>query len=254
MDKPGAPADASVFERVRPAYQQVADQLQGAILRGDLGPGDRLPNEVDLAGTFGVSRATVREALRSLASQDLIYSQRGAGGGTFIAETNFDRIQVYLETSLGLLSGSGAMRAEELLDMRELLEVHAVRLAARRRTQEHLERLRESIELEKQESQVASRLRFTQSFHETVLEAAGNRLLGVLTPPMVRVVHARFREGVPSSVPWPNLDGDHEEILGCIVEGDAAGAALAMRDHLRRMWEVAAGAPNMDGPLSDAGP
>jgi DNA-binding FadR family transcriptional regulator len=253
MESSTAPTEPSIFARVRPAYQQVADQLLGAILRGDLGPGHRLPTEVELAKTFGVSRATVREALRSLASQDLIYSVRGAGGGTFIAETNFDRIEIYLETSLGLLSGSGALSTDELLDMREVLEIHAVRLAAARRTPEHLELLQRSIDEEKQDLQVATRLRLTQTFHETILDAAGSRLLGALTPPMVRLIHARFREGVPDKVPWPNLDGDHEEILARISDGDAAGAAKAMHDHLQRMWAAATGAPDTGGAHEHAG-
>ena len=66
------------FEEVdrKPLYLQVAEQIREAILRGDLAPGARLPTERELGGTFGVSRASVREALRSLQAHGLI---SGAG-------------------------------------------------------------------------------------------------------------------------------------------------------------------------------
>ena len=64
-------------DRVRPAYQQVADQLLARVLDGSLAAGDRLPAEGELAVAFGVSRSTVREAFRVLASRDLITTVRG---------------------------------------------------------------------------------------------------------------------------------------------------------------------------------
>lgn len=230
------------FERVLPAYQQVADQLEGAILRGSLGPGDRLPTEIELASTFGVSRGTMREALRSLASRDLLYSVRGAGGGTFIAETNFDRISTYLETCVGLLSGSGVLSAVELYEMREILEVNAVRMTAAKHTDDVLVELQEAIDAEKRESSLPLRLSMTQQFHTILLTASGNQLLGVLTPPILRVIHSRFREQIPTSSAWPsNIDGDHELILAKIRDGDAEGAAEAMREHLQRISSVVIG-------------
>jgi GntR family transcriptional repressor for pyruvate dehydrogenase complex len=72
--------DSLGIQPVKTAYQQVADQLRSLILGGDLSPGDRLPPESELIELFGVSRGTVREALRALASQGLITTSRGATG------------------------------------------------------------------------------------------------------------------------------------------------------------------------------
>lgn len=62
--------------RIKPAYAQVAAQLRDLVVTGKLGPGDQLPAENELAAGFGVSRSTVREALRSLAAQDLVHTTR----------------------------------------------------------------------------------------------------------------------------------------------------------------------------------
>ena len=105
--------DALGVSRVRPAYQQVADQLLDLILSGSLSSGDRLPSEAELSGVFGVSRSTVREALRVLASRDLIHTLRGTTGGTFVSRVKFEQVSEYLEASLGLLTGSSDVSAPE---------------------------------------------------------------------------------------------------------------------------------------------
>src|SRR5437773_12556446 len=70
--------------RVREAFGQVADQLRDLIASGALLPGQRLPTEVELGAEFGVSRATVREALRLLAAHNLIRTAKGVGGGSYV--------------------------------------------------------------------------------------------------------------------------------------------------------------------------
>ncbi|MFC3242253.1 winged helix-turn-helix domain-containing protein [Gordonia humi] len=65
----------------RPAYAVVADGLRDRILAGDLKPGTRLPVDADLRAEFGVGQSTVREAIRTLASENLVRTVRGATGG-----------------------------------------------------------------------------------------------------------------------------------------------------------------------------
>ena len=120
-------------QRVRRAYEQVADQLRALILAGDLVRGERLPNENMLAGDFGVSRATVREALRVLAAQNLITTAKGAGGGSYITRPTVDHISEFLRSSIALMTESHDLSLDELLEARDLLEVPAARLAAQRR-------------------------------------------------------------------------------------------------------------------------
>ncbi|MDA8370696.1 MAG: FCD domain-containing protein [Nocardiopsaceae bacterium] len=220
---------------IRPAYEQVADQLRSLIVQGELAPGDQLPIESDLAATFSVSRSTIREALRSLASQNLVYSSRGVKGGTFVAQPRPSAVSSFLETSIGLLSGAELVGIDSLLETRELLEIHAVRMAAGRAAEEHLLGMREAIAREVAETERKARFEHHRTFHETLLRASGNELLEVLTQPIFQVLRSRYlRDDSPSSF-WNEVDSDHEDILRHIQNRDADAAAEAMRAHLARL-------------------
>jgi GntR family transcriptional regulator, transcriptional repressor for pyruvate dehydrogenase complex len=221
--------------RIRPAYQQVADQLREFIVNGTLSPGDRLPVEAELASVFGVSRSTIREALRLLSSRGLIYTVRGVTGGTFVGDADRGTISDFLETSIGLLSGNQGITADELLEARDVLEVPAARLAAQRRSGEHLEAMRAAIAQEKAETERGLRFEHHQRFHSVLLEAAGNRLLGLMTEPIFRVIRSRFLQDQPGRKFWTQVDDDHTEILRCVEAGDADRAAEQMHAHLGRL-------------------
>lgn len=187
-----------------------------------------------MAAAFGVSRSTVREALRSLAASNLVYSVRGATGGTFVSESDPAAISEYLETGIGLLSGTEAVPLDALLEARELLEVPAARLAAQRRTLEHLADLR--LALDEEEATTESvRYRHHRRFHEAVLAAAGNSLLRVMTQPVFGVIGSRFVLAGDQRDMWRAIDGDHAAILAHIESGDGDAAAATMRDHIVRL-------------------
>jgi len=217
--------------RVRPAYQQVADQLRELILSGSLSSGDRLPPEADLAANFGVSRSTVREALRVLASRDLIQTTRGTTGGTFVSSVRHDQVSDYLETSIGLMSGSDSVSVAEMLEARELLEVPSARLAAERRDEEHLASLREALERDST-TRRGRQFREDRNFHALIVVAGGNRLLSTMTEPLFRVLQAKFLSPDLSETYWKKVDRDHERIVAAIADGDGDAAAAAMHDHL----------------------
>lgn len=233
--KADASKPAISVNRIRPAYEQVSDQLIDLIVRGELKPGDRLPVEADLATNFGVSRGTVREALRILASLDLTYVVRGAAGGTFIAERNPAALSAYLETGIGMLSGTEAVSLDELLEARQLLEVPAARLAAERRTEEHIELLRRAVAEEKAVRADEVRYDHHRQFHALILAAAGNRLLNLMTLPVFGVIRTRFVIQPTEADVWHEIDHDHEAILELISDGDGDGAATAMKDHIIRL-------------------
>ncbi|MCD9198699.1 FadR/GntR family transcriptional regulator [Aeromicrobium wangtongii] len=227
--------DNLAVSRVLPAYQQVADQLLDLILSGSLSSGDRLPSEAELSGVFGVSRSTVREALRVLASRDLIHTLRGTTGGTFVSRVQFEQISEYLETSLGLLTGSSDVSVAEMLEAREVLEVPAARLAASRRDEAHLAALQEAIDRENVSQGRGIKFREHRNFHALVVEAAGNGLLGVMTGPVFQVLQAQFVSPDVTTDYWAQIDCDHRDILRCIESGDGDGAASAMKAHLVRL-------------------
>src|SRR4051794_10880760 len=122
-------------------YEDVARDLRRLILRGELVPGQRLPPEADLAEQFAVSRATIREALRLCAGQDLIRTAEGSAGGSFVARPSGGRVSESLRSGVDLLIGAREVSVDDLLEMRLLLEVPAARLAAIRRGGSDIERL-----------------------------------------------------------------------------------------------------------------
>src|SRR5919106_735249 len=173
LEQPAASGKGSplAVAKVRPGYQQVADQLRELILEGRINAGERLPTESELTEMFGASRSTVREALRILSSQNLIVTARGAGGGTFVSRPEPRYVSDFLEASFGLLSDSEHLTVAHLLEAREILEVPAAGLAAVRRTDEHLTALRSCFPARGDASR-AHLFEGNLLFHITIVEAA----------------------------------------------------------------------------------
>jgi len=217
-----------------PAYQVLADALRARILSGELEPGRRLPIEPELSAQYGVSRSTVREALRVLASQNLVTTTRGVAGGSFVGYPRPDQISDYLETSLGLLALSEDLTVDALLEARELLEVPAAGLAATRRSPAEIEEL-ENTMFDPAAVNTATIFEQNRAFHALVLRASGNPLVEVLARPVFRVLNRRFlREQAPERF-WSAVDREHRDILAAIVAGDAPAARAAAHEHLQNL-------------------
>lgn len=231
----GQPDRDLPVNRIKPAYAQVADQLRDLIVSGRLQSGDQLPTETRLSVTFGVSRSTIREALRSLSAQNLVHTSRGVTGGSFVAAASPGLLSSHLEAGLSLLSAADALTADELLEARELFEVPAARLAAQRRSADQLAALRAAISDEAQPAGRRAKFEHNTNFHRLVLDACGNRLVEVMTVPIFGVIRARFlRDDVPERF-WAEVDDDHRSILERITDQDEELAAAEMRDHLTRL-------------------
>lgn len=219
---------------VRPAYEQIADQLRTLVIRGELRPGERLPAEGDLATMFGVGRTTAREALRLLASQGLVTTRRGVGGGTFIVSPDRDAICQYLETSLGLLAGSHRPAVEDLLEARLALEKPAARLAAVRHDETQLAEISATVP----DGPAPNEDMYQSKFHVAVLEASGNMMLEVMTRPVFDVLRTRMvRSAAPANF-WDRVVDDHRRILGAIARRDGQEAEEAMHEHLIHLSSV----------------
>ncbi|MDH3731170.1 MAG: FCD domain-containing protein [Acidimicrobiia bacterium] len=217
-----------------PAYQQVAEQLTSLILAGELSQGQRLPVEAALAAEFGVSRSTVREALRVMSAQNLVVTLRGVTGGTFVVHPEPNQVSDYLEASLGLLSGSRAVELDELLEARELLEVPAARLAAERATDDQIEAM-EAMLADPPDVVAGHRFEGNRSFHSTILAASGNSLLLVMTEPVFGVLRTHIlRDSAPPTF-WKRVAKDHRKIADAIAARDGDRAADEMATHLHKL-------------------
>lgn len=221
-----------------PAYQQVAEKLRRQILGGEIEPGQRLPVEGDLAEQLGVSRSTVREALRSLTSQRLVVTTRGVTGGSFVAHPLSSDLGDSLTESLEWLTMVDQITVSELLEAREMLEVPASGLAAQRRTPNELAELEAS--LPESPRDLSPTFESSRGFHVLIVKASGNRLLETMTRPLFVVLQTRFlRDQAPKSF-WKRVDDEHRNIYAAIAAGDRMVAEYEMREHLhhlRRMYE-----------------
>lgn len=229
VESPGGPVPV---RRVLKAYEQVAAQLRELIMAGELARGDRLPNENVLAKDFGVSRATIREALRVLAAQNLIRTAKGAGGGSYVTSPSVDHISEFLHASINLLTESANVTLEELLEARALIEVPATRLAAARRRDEDLERLRATIPGSPLRLPVQEEFAFNRDFHSVVLGAAGNTLLMIAGQPIFTVLNTNLQRGALPRSFRRGINEQHREIAALIEAGDVSGSGDAMQEHL----------------------
>ena len=220
--------------RNQPAYHQVANEIRNRIIAGDMIPGARLPAEAELSEMFGVSRSTVREALRVVASQSLVKTTRGVTGGTFVSTPEAGEMSDYLQTSLALMASAEDVDVAELLEARMILEAPAAALAAKRRTEEHLEQLRGSIE-EGTGAEPGHGFEGNRSFHQVILEASGNRLLTVVTRPVFAVLRGRFLRDEAAPSFWNRVARDHRKILEAVEAGDSVTAEAEMRRHLLQL-------------------
>jgi DNA-binding FadR family transcriptional regulator len=230
---------AMPVRRVRKAYEQVADQIRELIVTGELLPMEKLPNEATLAREFGVSRATVREALRVLTTQNLVRTSKGTGGGSFVTLPTVDHISEFLQANIGLLSQSENVSLDEFLEVRELLEVPAARLAARRGDATDLRMAipEHPLELGTEEQFVHNR-----DFHSALVIASGNQLLSIAAQPIFSVLQTNLQRSTLGIDFHSRINQDHRAIADAVEAGDEDAAAREMLEHLaflRPMYEKA---------------
>lgn len=157
---------------------QIADALRSAILAGEVMVNDRLPSEAELAARFGVSRPTVREALKRLAARNLIRTERGAAGGAFVRRLSYAEAQADMITTATLLASMNDLDFAAVAEARFALERACLPLAVARVGAETLTRLR--TEIARQTDPELSDAAFCASdvaFHRALVDAAGNPVL-----------------------------------------------------------------------------
>lgn len=158
--------------------QQVEETIKTAILDGELKSGEMLPSEAELARQFNVSRTTLREALQSLVTQNLIHKVPGARGGNFVQTVDYRSLGDVVIESVDNLLALGSIDFMEVAAVRQQLEVPSVRLAAENRTEEDVEKLRATVEKQKNASVDDPEVpELDRLFHTQIADASGNRVL-----------------------------------------------------------------------------
>jgi GntR family transcriptional regulator, transcriptional repressor for pyruvate dehydrogenase complex len=234
---------------IRGASEQVAVQIQHHIQREGLGPDDFLGREEDLAAEFGVSRPTLREALKLLASGNLIRANKGPGGGIFVARTAEQGISRSLSDSIAMMLETGAVTLEELLDARLLLEVPLAGHAAQRADAALVRRLREAVRAEAaaDPDHLEALATADGEVHRTIAAAAGNRMAEALIGWVFDVLQPSLMVTLHGAVLQAAIVEQHEALLAAMEKGDPARAERAMKDHLLYLRDVLRMVERKDG-------
>ncbi len=214
-------------------YAEVAAQIHRLIADGRLKPGDKLPPERELAEVFGVSRTSVRDAIRVLETQRLLEPRHGEG--TVVRQIPIDTIVSSLADAL---TASKDLTAD-LFDMRKMLEPPLARAAAFRATAEDMEALEEI--LERQARRVRARevtVEEDHAFHYRIATAAKNQVvLRIIDVLMDLLRESRERSLQVGGRAEKSLRG-HRRILDAIRQRDPDGAADAMRAHIEEIEAI----------------
>lgn len=159
------------------AYERIVEQIERAIISGEIPVGTKLPSERELMQQFDVSRPTIREALRILQSMGLLEPRPGTRGGPVVLAPGPDT----LERSFRTMLGTDTLELAHLLEYRVMLESASCRLAALRHTPEQLAQMRLLV-AQMAEQAANNNPDFANTdlrFHQTIWEASGNRILQV---------------------------------------------------------------------------
>ena len=192
--------------------------------------GDKLPNEMELAEELGISRVTLREAIRILCTRGLVEIRRGRG--TYVISRD---PRDTAGDGLGALAANGASQ-RELLEIRLMVEPMAAYYAARRATEEELDRIDTLCRrIEELAAEGESVLREEQDFHNAIARASHNRVMEQLLPVINKSILADihyFKVGVSYSLQ------DHHQIVQYLRSRNTEGAKTAMRLHIIHAYQV----------------
>ncbi len=214
--------------RPKRLYEQIAEQLAGAIAQGEYAIGARLPAERELAERFGVGRPTVREALLMLELDGLVDIRTGSG--VYVVETRPKRARA-LEGDINML---------QLIEARCLFEGEAAALAAKLATPQQIENIRAALDaMEEEERLGVPGEQADREFHVQIARATQNAAIVYVIEALWDARSgstqvARTLEKVRAAGIRPRIN-EHSAVLEAIEQHDPEAARDAMRSHLMRV-------------------
>ncbi|MBS1864215.1 MAG: FadR family transcriptional regulator [Actinobacteria bacterium] len=216
-----------------PAYQSIAQTLRDLIDDGEIEVGQRLPSETALAERFGVSRPTIREALRSL--QESGFVERASPRIMKVRGHDEEPAQRQIVRSLRRSKVTFA----DLLETLELLEPALSRQAAERATADEIRELEQNLAAQERNlANFAAWNRLDQDFHLTIAEIAGNPALKLAREPITRLLMPSLDQLMSSESLTKAALGRHRRILAEIAAGEGEAAELMTRRHIQEFEEA----------------
>ncbi len=214
-------------------FEGVAQQIQRLIVDGRLKPGDLLPPERELAERFGVSRSSVRDAIRTLELVGLVVPRQGEG--TVVADVSPEAVVTPIASIL--------MRKRELigelLDIRKMIEPPLAGRAALRASAEDIARLEDLLRRQREKMDRGEpAVEEDAEFHYQIALAAKNSVVRRVMDVLMKLLHdTRARSLQTHGRPERSLAG-HKRILDAIKRRDAAGAERAVRRHVEEIETI----------------
>ena len=217
--------------KVPKASAALAEKLKQSILSRELPEGHRLPSERELCDQYELSRTSVRDALRSLELQGLIATKPGRGGGSIVRWRSAD----YVRRSIEMFIRGEQITLGAVIEVREILEPIAARLAAERRTDEDLVQLgRCHALMETSRPNSAAFLRANVDWHLAIAKASGNQLLATFLTAISQPIYDGTNHTVFDTDEVRALTSRaHEKIMSAVVSRDGDAAERRMMRHVR---------------------
>lgn len=207
---------------------QIVSQIKGAVFRGEFKPGDAIGSEAEIAAQFGVSRMSVRDAMRTLEAIGLIDIKVGFGGGARIANGSLKHFAEALAVQVVLLN----MEQEDILQAQAAIEIAAAGLAAINATPERIEAMKDLLDLAERHADDPVKVAdFGHRFHLAVAEASGNPILVLQLEAFKHVMWPPESSRTTKKVGGHVLKV-HRLILDAIIAKDAARARQEMAQHV----------------------
>jgi GntR family transcriptional repressor for pyruvate dehydrogenase complex len=207
--------------------EEVADRIRVLMLDGTFPPGQPLPSERHLAERFGVSRGSIRDALRTLETIGLLETRHGQG--TFPHELSVDRLVAPLASVMAYRSDL----QDELLDVRRMFEPAVARVAAERATDEDLSELQRLLDVQRQKVKAGqSAIAEDTAFHAILARSTRNRvIMSIMATLNDLLVDSRTQSLKQKGRPSRSIDG-HEAVVAALRRKDPEGASQAMYNHI----------------------
>lgn len=204
----------------------VVERLKTFIIEGGLKPGDRLPNETELAAQFGVSRLSLREATKALELFGIVESKTGVG--LTVGQVDLERVTGHLGFHPALQNGS----LNQLIETRIVIETGALPYAARRMASDSsvYDSLQERVDGFRSTRDVQKWIELDIAFHRALLDASGLAPL-VAFNDLLQIFFLRFRESVKKADRQPSI-ASHQRIIDALRDQDVQRASDELHNHI----------------------
>jgi DNA-binding FadR family transcriptional regulator len=229
-----AAAEPGGFRPIRAprAFEEIAAQIRAELSAGRLKSGSRLPPERDLAARFGVSRNTLREALRSLENAGLLQLRKGATGGAFVR----DGTAAAVVTGMRDMYHLGAISPGHLTEARIWMEAAVIRAACERATAADIEALNANVAAALESTRADDFYRTAAihlEFHKLLARATRNPVMMIMMDAVIAVMQQFLDTIGPTQNPY--VLPSRKRFMRFLAERDAEGAVAEMEKHLKRL-------------------